>query len=92
MAGKDTVSNEEDCAIIRGGKQAGKGDKDMPEIIFEGPKMEREKKAQLVREFTESASRITGIPQEAFIVLLKENDPENVGVGGQLLADRLREG
>lgn len=60
----------------------------MPNIILDGPKMTREQKAQLVREFTETAGRILNIPTDAFIVTIKENSLENVGVGGRLLADR----
>lgn len=60
----------------------------MPNIILEGPYLSREQKAQLVKEFTETASRILNIPAEAFIVTLKENSLENIGVGGKLLADR----
>lgn len=60
----------------------------MPNIILEGPYLSREQKAQLVKEFTETASRILSIPGEAFIVTLKENSLENIGVGGKLLADR----
>lgn len=61
----------------------------MPNIIMEGPKLSREQKEALVEEFTNSASRITNIPAQAFVVYIKENSPENIGIGGQLLADRL---
>lgn len=60
----------------------------MPVIIFDGPKVNREQKEQLVKEFTAIASRVTNIPRDAFITLIKENDPENVGVGGELLANK----
>lgn len=49
--------------------------------------MPKEKKAQLVKEVTESTSRITGLPENAIFVFIKENEPENVGVGGVLLPD-----
>jgi len=32
------------------------------------------------------------IPTEAFIVVIRENSAENVGVGGELLADRRAKG
>ncbi len=60
----------------------------MPLIIFDGPQIKKEQKEQLVKEFTATASRITNIPKDAFIVLIKENNPENVGVGGELLANK----
>ncbi len=41
-----------------------------------------------MKEFASTASRITNIPQPAFVTLIKEYDPENVGVGVELLVDR----
>ena len=61
----------------------------MPTITVEGPKIKGlEIKRALVKEFTESAARAYGLPVEVIVVLIKENLPDNVGVGGQLLADR----
>lgn len=60
----------------------------MPVITLEAAKLTKEQKQQLAKEFTESASRITGLPQEAFYVFLKENSLDNVGVGGKLLSDK----
>lgn len=60
----------------------------MPVIIFEGPKMTKEQKQELVKEISAIGSRITNLPQSAFITLIKESDPENVGVGYELLVDR----
>lgn len=62
----------------------------MPVITFDGPRLGREQKEQLVREFAETASRVTKLPVDKFITLLKESDPENVGVGTDLLANRQR--
>jgi len=60
----------------------------MPTIFFFGPQLTREKKKELITGFTEQASRVTGIDKSAFVVYLQGTDPEDVGVGGQLLADR----
>ncbi len=60
----------------------------MPVITFEAAKLTKEQKQELAREFTETAARVTGLPKEGFYVFLKENDLDNVGVGGQLLSDR----
>ena len=60
----------------------------MPTIQFDGPKMTREQKADLVASFTAAASRVTGIAKQAFVVYIRENEPENVGVGGELLLER----
>ena len=47
-----------------------KGGVHMPVIIFEGPKMTKEQKQELVKEFSAIGSRITNLPQSAFITLL----------------------
>jgi 4-oxalocrotonate tautomerase len=62
----------------------------MPTIFFYGPKLEKEKKRDMIKSFTETASRLTGIEKSAFVVYLRESSPENVGVGGELLEDRKR--
>ena len=59
----------------------------MPVITFEMSKLTQEQRKELVREFTDSASRITGTPKDAFYVFIKENAPDYVGVGGKLLSD-----
>ncbi len=60
----------------------------MPTIIVEGPPIKTEKKRELVKRFTDTTSEVYGI--EHIIVLIHENAPENVGVNGQLIADRQR--
>jgi len=60
----------------------------MPVITFETANLTIEQKQVLAREFTEVAVKVTGLPSEAFYVFLKENDLENVGVGGTLLSDK----
>lgn len=59
----------------------------MPSITMELVKMSKEKKAQLVKEVTEATARATGIAPQGIFVFIKENEPENVGVGGVLLPD-----
>jgi len=60
----------------------------MPIVLFEGPKLTKEQKEELVKLFTEATVRVTGIKREAIIVLIKENEPDNVGIGGELLSKR----
>lgn len=60
----------------------------MPVITLEAASLSKEQKRRLAKEFTESAARILNMPEEAFYVFLKENELENVGVGGKLLSDR----
>ena len=60
----------------------------MPTITVEGPPISIEQKRELVKHLTEAAVEVYRI--EHITVLIKENAPENVGVSGQLLADRRR--
>ena len=60
----------------------------MPVITIEAGMLTKEQKAQLARELTASASRIMGVPEQAFIAVIRENSPENIGVGGVLLSER----
>lgn len=59
----------------------------MPVITLEGSKLNKEQKSKLVRELTTSAAKIMNIPEQAFVVLVKENEKENIGVGGQLISE-----
>jgi len=61
----------------------------MPIITLEGPPIAKsEVRRALVEELTESAAKAYGLPKEKIIVLIRENSPEQVAVGGVLLADR----
>lgn len=62
----------------------------MPVITFEGPIIENlELKRTLAQKLTDAAAEtFDQIPREAFIVLIKENPPTNIGSGGILLVDR----
>jgi 4-oxalocrotonate tautomerase len=59
----------------------------MPTIFFYGPELETEKKKELISTFTETASRLTGRPEQAFVIYLISTGRDNVGVGGKLLAE-----
>lgn len=60
----------------------------MPVITMESAKLNKQQKQILVKEFTDTAARVTGIAKEDFYVFIRENDFDNVGVGGQLLSDK----
>lgn len=60
----------------------------MPVITIEGPKITKEQKAKLVKEFATKASEILNIPEQAFVTIIKENDGDNIGTGTTLLSDR----
>ena len=58
----------------------------MPVITMESAKLSKEQKQTLVKEFTETAARLPGIAEKDFYVFIRENDPDNVSIGGQLLS------
>lgn len=60
----------------------------MPVITIEAAKLTKEQKRKLVKELTTSASDIMNIPEQSFFVFIKENEIDNIGVAGKLLADR----
>lgn len=65
----------------------------MPTITVEGPPInELEKKRVLTGEITKAAAQAYGLPEKVIVVVIKENSPENVSVGGQLLIDKYRHG
>lgn len=62
----------------------------MPHITLSGPKIDNlDKKRELTRAITDAAVKAYGLPEETIVVVIKENAPENVSVGGQLIIDRL---
>ena len=63
----------------------------MPTIFFYGRKLNKEQSKEMIKSFTETASRVTGIDKDRFVVYLRESSPDNVGVGGELLEDRMKE-
>ena len=61
----------------------------MPTITIDGPKIEDiDVKRNLVKDLTEAAAKAYGFPMEVFVVYIKENPLENVGVGGKLISDQ----
>ena len=64
------------------------GGNDMPVITVDGPKMTKEQKSKLVKAYADTASEIMGIPVSAMVIIIREVEGENVGVGNTLLCDR----
>lgn len=63
----------------------------VPIITVNGPPVEDlERKREFVKDVTDAAARFYEFPKEKIAVLIKENRPENVGVGGRLIADRVK--
>ena len=63
----------------------------MPFIKIEAGKMNRETKEKLITGLTKAAIETLGIDEEAFTVLIKENETDNWGVGGKVLTRVLEE-
>ncbi len=59
----------------------------MPNVTVEGPSLSLDKKRELSVEITDTAARVYGLPMEAIVVVIKENPPENVCVGGRMICD-----
>jgi 4-oxalocrotonate tautomerase len=61
----------------------------MPIINLDGPLIrDLDVRRKLVSELTAAAARAYGMPEEKIIILIRENTPEQVAVGGTLLSDR----
>lgn len=63
----------------------------MPSVDVEGPPIDIEKKRELVAEVTKALKRAYkefGFVDDTMIVRIKENQPQNVGIGGILVIDR----
>jgi 4-oxalocrotonate tautomerase len=60
----------------------------MPTITVEGPPIkDLDRKRALTGEITDAVEKAYGLPKQALTVVIKENPPENVSVGGELLCD-----
>ena len=57
----------------------------MPMITVDALHPTKEQKEKLVVELTKKASEILEVDEKSFFVLIKENDLDNWGVGGQPL-------
>jgi len=63
----------------------------MPFIVINGPPIENmDKKRELVKGLSEVASKVYDLSIQKMHVLIKENSKENVGIGGQLLPDKIK--
>ena len=61
----------------------------MPTVTIDGPMIkDMDKKRNLVKEITDAMEKAYGMHRQVFTVVIKENSPENVGVGGTLIIDR----
>ena len=61
----------------------------MPIITIEGPPItDIETRRTLTENLTQTAAEAYGMPKEKIIILIRENRPDQVAVGGELISDR----
>jgi len=60
----------------------------MPIITASGPHLTTEQKRTLAEKLTDAACAVYDRPREMIIVIIRENDPENVAIGGVTVAER----
>ncbi len=60
----------------------------MPVISIKMSSRPREIKRELVKKLSVAAAETTGLPVEAFTVLIEELPAENIGIGGKLLDEK----
>ncbi len=63
----------------------------MPYISMECGRLTTEQKEKLISRLTVTASEITGIPQEFFMITIKELPDTNMGFGGKTVERSKRE-
>ncbi len=55
----------------------------MPYISMESGRLTAEQKTELIQRLTATAAEITNIPEQFFMVTIKEVPDENFGIGGK---------
>jgi 4-oxalocrotonate tautomerase len=59
----------------------------MPIISWEGGKLPKEQKQELIQRLTEVAAEVTKIPAKFYLITIRELEDENLGVGGETVAE-----
>lgn len=59
----------------------------MPVITVEAAALNKNQKEQMAKEFTEAAVKVMKISKDNIFIFIKENSPDNICVGGELLAN-----
>lgn len=60
----------------------------MPVITIEAAKLNKEQKVRMSKEMTKIAAEVMQLPEQTIYVFIKENELDNIGVGGILLSDK----
>jgi 4-oxalocrotonate tautomerase len=77
--------------ILKTKKIVKNGDDKMPNAVIDGSIIEDiEVKRVLVKEITDALEKAYKFPRQAYVVTIKENKKENVGVGGELVIDKFK--
>ncbi|MGE5476856.1 MAG: tautomerase family protein [Bacteroidales bacterium] len=63
----------------------------MPLIVYEAGQMAKDVKAELIRELTATAARVTGIPQGLFFVSIHELPDDDIAIGGVTVTELKRQ-
>lgn len=62
----------------------------MPIITLEGPPIaDMATRRTLIESLTRSAAEAYNMPKEKIIILIRENRPDQVAVGGELISDKI---
>lgn len=64
----------------------------MPIISIAMHQTPTETRKQLISGLTETAVAVTGIPAQAFVVLINELPEESIGIGGRTLSELKKNG
>lgn len=59
----------------------------MPVITVDSGKLTREQKRDLIKVFTEKMEELTHAPAKFTTVIIRENEDENLGVGGETVEE-----
>jgi len=62
----------------------------MPYITVESGQLTTEQKEKLIKRLTEVSAEIMNMPQEFFIITIKELLDQNIGIGGKSI-DKVKE-
>jgi 4-oxalocrotonate tautomerase len=63
----------------------------MPIVTIEASKLKGiDLKRNLVKEVTDALEKAYKLPRDKYIVVIKENELENIAVGGELIVDNIK--
>lgn len=62
----------------------------MPVITLKIGNIQQDKKKELIEKLTKTASDITSIPAESYVVFIEEYEHASIGVGGRVLSEIIK--